>query len=488
MHESAEGLGGLGVEADLLESRDEVAQDLSTLPFGLDRRQMVRPRLSTIDEGHGLACLRGGQTESIAGEDHQRRAHHEDTVRLPQRGIAALDPCFGNILAEEHHIRLQETTAVRAGGNGDIIERTTEPRVAIGTIRGRDRGPAWISGDKVNLHGRARHRLSAGETPDRVESAVQVDDRRAPRLLMKSIDVLGHESSDDTRLLQIGEGRMRFRRAGRGHSAPAGQAARPIPLADRMRSKELLKLNGRRMLPCPGFVPIRRNASSRAATGAGEDKQMRGPSDERLEGGHESGTLLKEPAPSGRSYPAPSAHPASSTLCFKAMITQPRSDLWQTTSNRLWKALSAEEKTLAAAELVKDQTPVVRASVIAVVAEARKMRAVAARQLPPEAQARIVATVREPGEILASSLLVALHLGPRRAMLIAFLDALGLPHEGGVLTDEATEAISVDDLKKGCAALSSQAPSAIRIYLNTLWLQDSTRWANAREVALGLDQ
>lgn len=159
-------------------------------------------------------------------------------------------------------------------------------------------------------------------------------------------------------------------------------------------------------------------------------------------------------------------------------------DLWQSTSNRLWKTLSPEEKNLAAAELVKDPSPLIRGSVIAVVSDARKMRPIAARKLPPEVQARIVATVRDPGEILASSLLVALHLGPRKPMLVAFLDAMGLPHEDGVLKDEATEAISLDDLKKGCAALASESPSAIRIYLNTLWLQDGARWANARDVPL----
>ena len=173
------------------------------------------------------------------------------------------------------------------------------------------------------------------------------------------------------------------------------------------------------------------------------------------------------------------------TICLRAMTSAPAHDLWQTTSNRLWKALSIEEKNLAAAELVKDPTPLIRASVIAVVAEARKMRPIAARKLPPEVHAKIVATVRDPGEILASSLLVALHLGPRRAMLVKFLDALGLPHEDGVLKDESTTPIALDDLKKACDALASEPPSAVRTYLNTLWLQDGERWANAKDVPLG---
>lgn len=168
------------------------------------------------------------------------------------------------------------------------------------------------------------------------------------------------------------------------------------------------------------------------------------------------------------------------------MTTSLSNDHWQTTSNRLWKTLSPEERSMAAAELVKDQSALIRASVTAVVAEARKMRPIAARKLPQDAQARIVATVRDPGEILASSLLVALHLGPRKPMLITFLDALGLAHEDGVLKeDETAEPISLEDLERACAAIASDSPSAVRTYLNTLWLQDPDRWANARNVSLG---
>lgn len=160
---------------------------------------------------------------------------------------------------------------------------------------------------------------------------------------------------------------------------------------------------------------------------------------------------------------------------------QETQDLWQTSSNRIWKGLTPEEKNEAAAELVKDPSPVIRASVIAVVADARKMRPVAARKLPADAQARIVATIRDPGEMVASSLLVALHLGPRRPMLVKFLDAIGLPHEEGVLQDEETGPVSVDDLRKGVAAIAEHGDSAVRVYLNTLWLQDPERWVNARQ-------
>ena len=46
-------------------------------------------------------------------------------------------------------------------------------------------------------------------------------------------------------------------------------------------------------------------------------------------------------------------------------------------------------------------------------------------------------------------------------MLIAFLDALGLHHEDGVLKDDSAEPIALENLKKACAALGSESPAAV---------------------------
>ena len=63
-------------------------------------------------------------------------------------------------------------------------------------------------------------------------------------------------------------------------------------------------------------------------------------------------------------------------------------------------------------------------------------------------------------------------------MLGVFLDAVGLPHEEGILKDEA-DAATLDDtaLRAGLDALKKRFnPHEIRTYLNTLWLQDPDRW------------
>jgi hypothetical protein len=93
--------------------------------------------------------------------------------------------------------------------------------------------------------------------------------------------------------------------------------------------------------------------------------------------------------------------------------------------------------------------------------------------------------VLDPGEPVAAALLVALHLGTRREMLATFLDAIGLPHEQGILKDEA-DATTLDDarLGSGLDALKARFRAhEIRTYLNTLWLQDPDRWEALRGLA-----
>lgn len=153
------------------------------------------------------------------------------------------------------------------------------------------------------------------------------------------------------------------------------------------------------------------------------------------------------------------------------------------TSSRLWKSLPREERLLAAHAFFQEPSPDLYGSALGALAQARNMRPQAARALDPEAQARILATVLDPGESLAQGLLVALHLAERRTLLAAFLDALELPHEDGILTDEADAAPAPTAEAAGAAveALGEFPAEQVRAYLNTLWLQDPERWATLPE-------
>lgn len=152
---------------------------------------------------------------------------------------------------------------------------------------------------------------------------------------------------------------------------------------------------------------------------------------------------------------------------------------FEPTASRLWKSLSREERGAAASAFWKQTPPEVAGLALTAVVQARHLRPQVARSLPPEEQARALASVLNLGEPVAASLLVALHLGERRPMLATFLDAAGLAHEDGVLKDEAgDEAVTADAAGKGIAALraAGHPPETILTYLNTLWLQDPDRW------------
>jgi len=150
---------------------------------------------------------------------------------------------------------------------------------------------------------------------------------------------------------------------------------------------------------------------------------------------------------------------------------------FEKTATRLWKRLIREERLTAASAFWHEPPQEVAGSALAAIVKARHLRPQVARALDEEEKARSLASVLDPGETVASALLVALHLGERRPILAAFLDAAGLPHENGVLKEEDSTPLSEDAARAGVRALLASYPRAhVETYLNTLWLQDPERW------------
>jgi hypothetical protein len=154
------------------------------------------------------------------------------------------------------------------------------------------------------------------------------------------------------------------------------------------------------------------------------------------------------------------------------------------TAQRLWKRLTREERMAAGRHFFAEPPQEVYGTAVGVIARARHLRPQVARSMTPDELARALALVLDVGEPLASSLLVALHLGERREILATFLDAIGLPHEAGVLKDEADDpAPDAARLAAGVEALRARFTAhEARTYLNALWLQDPERWAALREL------
>ena len=108
-----------------------------------------------------------------------------------------------------------------------------------------------------------------------------------------------------------------------------------------------------------------------------------------------------------------------------------------------------------------------------------RFRESAVRQLSVDKRAHYLARSVRPTDSLAGSMLLALHLEHRRAMLSAFLDALKIPHENGLIAED-------HDMKPPSAAALKQAVSTLRdrfpadeveLYLATLYVLDRDTWA-----------
>ena len=148
------------------------------------------------------------------------------------------------------------------------------------------------------------------------------------------------------------------------------------------------------------------------------------------------------------------------------------------TSTRLWKRLTPEERQTAAAAFWREPSEESAANALAAIVQARHLRPQVARALPVETKAKALAAVLDPGEGVAASLVVALHLDERRALLGSFLDSVGLPHKDGILEEEGPpEPLAEAAARRGVQSLLEQFPaSQVWTYLNALWLQDPDRW------------
>jgi len=68
-------------------------------------------------------------------------------------------------------------------------------------------------------------------------------------------------------------------------------------------------------------------------------------------------------------------------------------------------------------------------------------------------------------------------------MMAAFLDALGIAHDNGLIADEELKAPSADRLRDAARAIGASYPAEdVALYLATLMWQDPETWAGLTEL------
>ena len=113
---------------------------------------------------------------------------------------------------------------------------------------------------------------------------------------------------------------------------------------------------------------------------------------------------------------------------------------------------------------------------VLLIARQKKFRPKSVVSLDDERKARHLAGVTVLPDSLAARALIVYHLAEQRPMMGAFLDALGIAHEDGLIQDDLA---APDPAKLGPAVTQigqQYAPDSVSLYLNTLLCQDANTW------------
>jgi hypothetical protein len=158
------------------------------------------------------------------------------------------------------------------------------------------------------------------------------------------------------------------------------------------------------------------------------------------------------------------------------------------TPARLWKRMTSEQKLKAAHAFWADEEATddqVQAALL--IAQTKKFRAKTVLSLDDERKAKHLASLPSLPETVAARALVLYHLAEQRPMMGAFLDALGIAHENGVIQEDD---VKPDEAKVGPASdqiARDFASADVSLYLNTLLCQDPATWGGLQDVVRRLD-
>lgn len=153
------------------------------------------------------------------------------------------------------------------------------------------------------------------------------------------------------------------------------------------------------------------------------------------------------------------------------------------TPARLWKQMTPDQRLRAARAFWSDEDATDdQIQAVLLIAQQKKFRSKTVIGLGLDRKARHLATLASLPDALAGRALILYHLAEQRPMMAAFLDALGIAHEDGLIKE--------DEVKPDAAKLAPAAADIARafpaddvsLYLNTLLCQDPATWGGLKDV------
>lgn len=147
------------------------------------------------------------------------------------------------------------------------------------------------------------------------------------------------------------------------------------------------------------------------------------------------------------------------------------------TPSKLWKRMTGDQRLRAARAFWNDEDASDdQIQAVLLIAQQQKSRPKFIMALDNERKAKRLASLALLTDIVAARTLVVYHLADHREMMGAFLDALGIVHENGLIQDDEIKP-DPEKLAPAVATLREKyAAEDVTLYLDTLLCQDPATW------------
>ena len=154
------------------------------------------------------------------------------------------------------------------------------------------------------------------------------------------------------------------------------------------------------------------------------------------------------------------------------------------TPSKLWKHMTADQRLkVARAFWLDEQATDDQIQAVLVIAQQKKFRPKFILSLDTDRKAKHLSGLFTLPDPVAARALVIYHLAEQRAMMAAFLDALGIAHENGLIQDDGVKP-DPEKIQGAVATLREKFPADdVSLYLQTLVCQDPETWGALQDAA-----
>jgi hypothetical protein len=151
----------------------------------------------------------------------------------------------------------------------------------------------------------------------------------------------------------------------------------------------------------------------------------------------------------------------------------------------LFKQMSTDRRRQAAEAFWRSENDAgEQTEVINLIAQRLKFRTKSVVVLPIAKKTQYLLSLMSLPEVVAARLLVAYHITHQRALMGAFLDALGVAHNDGMIAEETQISPETEKIREAVQTIASSFPAEdVALYLSTLYWQSPDTWGALADLA-----